>query len=412
MPAGISPLFFGMRLLCAPSPPGRSKDGSIKRGTVSSRKVLNRALLQSHKLLVMKRGKGSGRRRQTGTRMLLKTMAASALATLGAALAERKLLASPHYAGPLSDHYDGTLFRNRERGQQRHESFLKWRLTREPGYWPDWLDVPRGPAPPERVGDGALRITFVNHATLLVQMDGLNILTDPIWAERTSPVAFAGPKRHRPPGIRFHDLPPIDAVLISHNHYDHLDIATLRRLRRSHAMPIVTPLGNGLLMERHGIKEVRELDWWKETPLSESVRVTLVPAQHFSARGLSDRDANLWGGFVISGPSGNVYFAGDTGWGRHFADIGVRFAPIRAALLPIGAYLPRWFMQPVHIDPAQAVEAHFALAAQTSIAMHYGTFALGDDGMMDPLRDLHIAISERGNPRFWVLPEGEGREVP
>src|SRR5205085_9589199 len=183
----------------------------------------------------------------------------------------------------------------------------------------------------------------------------------------------------------FRYLPPIDAVLVSHNHYDHLDIPTLRLLRvRNAKTPIFTPLGNGALMARNGIAGATELDWWHNAALNDRVRITLVPAQHFCARALSDRDRNLWGGFVISGPSGNVYFAGDTAWGNHFAKIGERFAPIRVALLPIGAYLPRWFMKPVHVDPNEAVAAHKALGASTSIAMHFGTFHLGDDGERQP----------------------------
>ncbi|MEO8034752.1 MAG: MBL fold metallo-hydrolase, partial [Acidobacteriota bacterium] len=359
----------------------------------------------------MKSKRGLKAEVETSMRGWQKALVATGVATaLGAAL-ERWVMASPHYEGPPSDHYDGRMFLNFEKVEQRQESFLEWRMTRKPGHWPDFLDAPYGPAPPSRVDGGAVRVTFVNHATLLIQMDGVNILTDPIWSDRTSPVSFVGPRRHRPPGIRFGDLPPIDAVLVSHNHYDHLDVATLRRLRGRDQMPIITPLGNDLALERYGIEGGIALDWWSETRITNRVRVTVVPARHFSSRGLSDRNANLWGGFVISGPSGNVYFAGDTGWGRHFEEIGRRFSPIRAALLPIGSYLPRWFMHPVHIDPAQAVDAHLALRAQTSIAMHYGTFALGDDGMLDPVHDLQRALVERGNPRFWILAEGEGREV-
>jgi L-ascorbate metabolism protein UlaG (beta-lactamase superfamily) len=239
-------------------------------------------------------------------------------------------------------------------------------------------------------------------------MDGVNILTEPVWSERVSPVPFVGPRRHRAPGIRFEDLPPIDLVLVSHNHYDHMDVATLRRIQK----PIVTPLGNAALLRRHGIDGAIDLDWWETTKHTNGIETTVVPARHFSARALSDRNRNLWSGFVISGKSGHAYFAGDTGWGNHFAEIGRRFAPIRAALLPIGSYLPRWFMQPAHIDPAQAVDAHFALGARTSIAVHFGTFALGDDGEYDPLRDLSVALAENGNPPFLVLDQGEGRDLP
>jgi L-ascorbate metabolism protein UlaG (beta-lactamase superfamily) len=312
-------------------------------------------------------------------------------------------IAAPHYHGPISDHFDGEHFHNRE--EARQGSFLKWQLTRERGFWPAWVDEAPGPPPPRRVGGGRLRVTFINHATLLVQIDDLNVLTDPIWSERTSPLSFVGPKRHRAPGIRFDELPPIDVVVVSHNHYDHLDIPTLRRLQQRDRPRIVTPLGNGALMRRGGVDDAIELDWWQQHD-----RITVVPARHFCARAISDRNRNLWGGFVISGASGNVYFAGDTGWGAHFAEIGARFSPIRAALLPIGAYLPRWFMHPVHIDPAQAVEAHLALGARTSVPMHYGTFFLGDDGIDEPLRDLRSALAAKGDPNFAILEHGEGRE--
>lgn len=320
-----------------------------------------------------------------------------------AALIERHLFAAPRYRGPVTDHFDGQRFHNPNPSWQSERAFLKWTFTRQPGRWPRWIDAPFGPPPPQRVGNGGLRVTFINHSTTLVQLDGMNILTDPVWSERVSPVGFTGPRRHRPPGIRFDDLPPIDFALVSHNHYDHCDIATLRRLRCT----IVTPLGNGALMKRYGIDDVIELDWWQSAG-----PMTAVPAQHFAARGMSDRNRNLWSGFVIGSRSGNVYFAGDTGWGGHFWDIGHRFAPVRLALLPIGSYLPRWFMQPAHIDPAEAVEAHFVLRARTSVAIHFGTFQLGDDGVFDPTRDLQQALAANDNPRFWVLEHGEGREIP
>ena len=312
------------------------------------------------------------------------------------------------YRGPLSDHFDGRRFHNHQSGWQSEGSFLKWQMTRKPGPWPEWIDEPPGPAPLTRVDDGRVRITWVNHATMLVQMDGVNVLTDPIWSERCSPVAFAGPKRHRQPGLRFEELPPIDAVLVSHNHYDHLDLPTLKPLR---APRIYTPLGNTAILAKHKIANGVDLDWWQEAPISDRVNVTQVPAQHFCARGLHDRNATLWGGFVISGPSGNVYFAGDTGWGKHFGEIGERFGEIRAALLPIGAYLPRWFMKSAHISPAEAVDAHFAVRARTSIAMHYGTFRLGDDGEAEPVNDLRAALAEKGNPPVLAVRHGQPIDV-
>jgi L-ascorbate metabolism protein UlaG (beta-lactamase superfamily) len=284
--------------------------------------------------------------------------------------------------------------------------------NRERGAWPEHPEAAYGPRPPERVGDGRLRITFINHSTTLIQIDDVNILTDPVWSERVSPISFVGPKRHRAPGIRFDDLPPIDLVLVSHNHYDHMDVATLRALQKRHRPAIVTPIGNAALLRRHGVHDAFELDWWETAHHANGINTTVVPARHFSARALSDRNRNLWSGFVISAPSGHVYFAGDTGWGSHFAEIGRRFAPVRVALLPIGSYMPRWFMQPAHIDPAQAVDAHFVLGARTSVAVHFGTFARGDDGEYDPIRDLNDALAANGNPPFLVLGQGEGRDLP
>jgi L-ascorbate metabolism protein UlaG (beta-lactamase superfamily) len=331
----------------------------------------------------------------------------AAAAALGY-LAERLLFAAPDHHGPVSDHFDGTRFHNHQDGWQSEGSFLRWQMTRMQTPWPEWIDGEPGPPPATRIDGGRLVVTWVNHATLLVQMDGLNILTDPVWSERVSPVSWTGPKRHRSPGLRFEELPAIDVVLLSHNHYDHMDLPTLRRL----GVPILTPLGNTAFLERHRLRGARDLEWWQEVSLPNGVRVTLVPSQHFSARALSDRNATLWGGFVISGPSGNVYFAGDTGWGPHFEEIGRRFGSIRLAMLPIGAYQPRWFMKPAHISPEEAVEAHLALGARTSIAMHYGTFALGDDGHVEPVLDLRAALEERGNPPVLVVEHGRAVEVP
>jgi L-ascorbate metabolism protein UlaG (beta-lactamase superfamily) len=333
----------------------------------------------------------------------------AALAAIAVVL-ERRLIAAPRYRGPVTDHFDGKRFHNHQSGWQSEGSFLKWQLTKTPTPWPEWIESEPGPAPPRRVEKGALRVTIVNHATTLIQLDGINILTDPIWSERCSPVDFAGPKRHRAPGIRFDDLPPIDVVLLSHNHYDHLDVPTLRMLQRHHNPLIVCHLGNGALLARYGLTNVRELDWWGSA--DAPIRITSVPAQHFSARGLSDRDATLWGGYVIASDAGNVYFAGDTGWGKHFAEVRDRFTPVRLALLPIGAYLPRWFMKPAHITPAEAVDAHGELKAGTSVAMHYGTFALGDDGDRQPIEDLERAIAKKRAGGFKVLEFGQGFEVP
>ena len=330
--------------------------------------------------------------------------AAVVAGAVGAGVAiERLGFAAPWYRGPVRDHFDGRRFHNPNPGWQSEASFLKWQMHREPGVWRKSIDAAPGPRPPERVGGGWVRATFVNPSTVLLQFDNVNILTDPIWSERCSPVSFTGPKRHRPPGIRFEDLPPIDAVLVSHNHYDHLDLPTLRRIDTG---CIVTPLGHRALIG----PRATELDWWQATALQRDIIITLVPSQHFCNRALSDRNATLWGGFVISAPSGNVYFAGDTGWGGHFAEIARRFSPIRLAMLPIGSYRPRWFMRPAHIDPLEAVEAHKILGAKASIPIHYGTFRLGDDGDVEPVDDLRGAIEADGVTNFHIIEHGEGFE--
>ncbi|MEC9070858.1 MAG: MBL fold metallo-hydrolase, partial [Myxococcota bacterium] len=205
----------------------------------------------------------------------MKAQAVGLIAVLWTLTSGCGVFSAPGYNGPPSEHFDGEQFQN----QETHESgsfwgFLKWRFSREQGPWRDWVDEAPGPAPPERVTDGGLRITFINHATLLIQMDGMNILTDPIWSERCSPVGWAGPKRHRNPGIRFEDLPPIHVVLISHNHYDHLDAATLQRLSQEHKPRILAGLGNLAYLQEIGVERGADMDWWDEVPVSGDVNVT------------------------------------------------------------------------------------------------------------------------------------------
>ena len=274
---------------------------------------------------------------------------------------------------------------------------VRWMLHREPGRWEKWRAITPAAPPPRHVPGGALRATWVNHSTVLLQTENVNILTDPIWSKRCSPVSFAGPKRHHAPGIRFDDLPPIDLVLVSHNHYDHLDLPTLRRLKA----PIVTGLGVGAILE-----DATELAWWQSIEISPEVRIHSVPAQHFSSRGVHDRDRTLWCGFVIETPHGPVYFAGDTGWGPHFGMIRERFGAMRLALLPIGAYRPEWFMCSVHISPQDAVRAAHALGAEVSIPIHYYTFHLGDDGQDEPADALRRALAASPDVRFAILQPG------
>jgi L-ascorbate metabolism protein UlaG (beta-lactamase superfamily) len=299
----------------------------------------------------------------------------------------------------------------------QHESFgdlVRWLANRDSGPWRGWTDVPPSPPPPLRVGRGDMRVTFVNHSTVLVQMDGVNILTDPIWSERCSPVSFAGPRRVVPPGLRFEQLPPIDVVVISHNHYDHLDLPTLRQLADEHRPRFLVPLGNESTLTRGGVSGAEELGWWESARVGGGIHVHAVPAQHFSGRGPFDRDRALWAGYVITGSAGATYFAGDTGFGPHFGEIRERYGPPRLALVPIGAYRPEWFMSRVHMSPDEALSAHRILDAETSVGIHFGTFRLADDGQDEPAERIAALLAEGDGPppRFWILGFGEGRDVP
>ena len=290
--------------------------------------------------------------------------------------------------------------------------------------WPKWpkrTDFLPGLLPVARAPEGSLYVTPVGHATFLIQMDGFNILTDPIWSERSSPVSWVGPKRYSKPGIRFEDLPPIDVVLVSHNHYDHFDLPTLTRLAKKGVPHAIVPLGNLHLMRSTGIPMVDELDWWQSVPLSSKVTVTLVPAQHFSGRTLWDRDRTLWGGFVISGPSGNVYYSGDTGYGPHFREIARRFSPIRVALLPIAPFRPPQdrvstpgYRPVVHMGPAEAVKAHMDLGTPLSIAAHFQVFRLGVEGFNDAVDVLLASLKEHNlKPDAFIAPVfGQAIKIP
>jgi len=319
---------------------------------------------------------------------------------------------APFYKGPVSDHFDGTEFFNQERDKKRtFWDFLRWRLTRTAGKWPDWIDDEPGTRPPERIAGEGLRVTFVNHATILIQTQGLNLLTDPVWSDRVGPGGMTlGPKRVRPPGLKWEDLPPIDVVLISHNHHDHMDVPTLARLQAAYRPVFLVPLGNARLLAQHGIHNTVELDWWQDHTVRGPVRITLVPARHTSMRGLWDYNRALWGGFVISAPGGPVYFSGDTGFGVHFEQIRAKFGPMRFAMLPIGAYEPSWLMSTVHCSPEDAVRAHKILESRMSMAHHFGTFELADDGLMSPPERLRRAMTRVGlSPDEFILPKhGQG----
>jgi len=328
--------------------------------------------------------------------------------------ARRSMLGGPGHQGPPTDHFDGEVFRNPTGGAGKSfADFWRWQRTRRPAPWPSWVDNLAVPSLPAALGPGEVALTFVNHITFLVQFQGLNVLTDPVYSERVSPFRSVGPRRVRAPGLAFEALPPIDLVLLSHNHYDHLDLATLRRLAATHAPSIVTGLGNAAFLREHGVDDVVELDWWQDTRV-QGARITFTPAQHWSGRGLRGRNRTLWGGFVLQRGSRQLYFAGDTGYGTHFRDIGRRRGTVDLALLPIGAYAPRWFMQEQHMDPDDAVRAHLDLGAAVSIATHFGCFQLTDEAIDDPVRELAAALQRHSvaPARFQVLEVGETRRFP
>ncbi len=323
------------------------------------------------------------------------------------------LFSAPKYQGTTSDHFNGTKFKNLNGVEANGlKDLLKWVSNRQPGPWSEITEPPAAIAIASKVDGPDARITFVNHSTFLIQVDGLNILTDPVWSKRVSPFTFVGPKRMRPPGVAYEDLPQIDWVVISHNHYDHLDIATLKRLYQDHKPNILTPLGVAAYLEQHDIPAT-DLDWWQQQDISDAAIITNVPAQHFSGRGMFDRDATLWCGYVFSVENRHIYFAGDTGYGPFVHDIAQRFQPMEVALLPIGAYLPIWFMSPIHTSPADAVQMHKDLKSKQSIGIHYGTFPLADDGQTQPLEDLEQALREQGidGDSFITLPEGGHYQV-
>lgn len=303
---------------------------------------------------------------------------------------------------PVSDHCDGTHFFNPAgRLQMRGFSQLpKWwwqRLVKRQGSrWPQTAPAPRTPVLPEGIPAGQLAVTFIGHSTFLLQLPGLNILTDPVFATRAGPFGLLGPKRARPPALRLSRLPRIDVVLLSHNHYDHLDLAALQWLARQHRPAIVTTLGNRAWLEARGVGRVNELDWWQSHHPAANLEAICTPAQHFAARTPWDARETLWGGFMLRTAAGLVFFAGDSGWAPHFAEINARLGPPALALIPIGAYEPRWFMDAVHMNPDEAVRAHLALGARRSIGMHFGTFQLTDEAIDAPLHDLAAARTAHG----------------
>jgi L-ascorbate metabolism protein UlaG (beta-lactamase superfamily) len=314
------------------------------------------------------------------------------------------------YQGPPSDHFKNGRFHNLVSFQRKSFwTILKWRWTSNRSPWPAWVESRPGPTPPAHVNDGTVRYVVVNHATVLIQVDGLNILTDPQWSERASPFTWIGPKRVRAPGLTFDQLPTIDVVLVSHNHYDHMDIPTLQHLQKRDQPLVVSGLGNAEFLKRFGIERAQDLDWWKSISVGSST-ISFVPVQHFSQRGFGDAMKTLWGGFLVKSPHATIYFSGDTAYGSHFKMTKEKLGPIDLAFLPIGAYEPRWFMGRVHVNPEEAVQAHLDLGAKHSVAMHFGTFQMSDEAIDAPPKAVEAARQKLGVPlsSFQIPDFGQG----
>ena len=326
---------------------------------------------------------------------------------------------NPYYDAAKPHHTPGG-FRNLDPDARIGGGFLRWQWERRLGGLPkppdaahrDWRVAPdmallRSPAVNPSV-------TWIGHASVLLRLGGINVLTDPHFSERASPVSFAGPKRYHPPGVALADLPQIDAVVISHNHYDHLDVDSVRQLhqRSGGTLHFFVPLGLKPWFAELGIDSVTELDWWDHAEF-RGVRFTLTPAQHWSARSLFDRNRTLWGGWAISAPDLHFFFIGDTGYSPDFGEIGRRLGPFDLAAIPIGAYEPRWFMRAQHVDPAESLRIHRDLRARQSLGVHWGAFEMADEALDEPPRALAAARREAGiaASEFFVLRVGETRRL-
>ena len=342
------------------------------------------------------------------------TLSGLAAATGLAALWAGRGAANPYYQGPPSDHFDGVRFFNPGGTPPRgFTDLLRWQFGGGRAVWPAGVAIGPTARPEARVDD--LRVTMVGHATVLIQTAGLNILTDPVWSDRASPLSFAGPARVTPPGIAWDDLPPIDLILLSHSHYDHLDLPTLARLGARGPARLITPLGNdAILAGRVGALRVSAHDWGAAVPVGP-LTIHLVPCHHWSARGMRDRSMALWAGFVVEGPAGRILFIGDTGFdgGRPYRAL-PGAGPLRLAILPIGAYEPRWFMAAQHQDPAEAVQGLALCGASWGIGTHWGTFQLTNEGREDPPAALGLALDRAGmdRARFRALAPAQVWDLP
>jgi L-ascorbate metabolism protein UlaG (beta-lactamase superfamily) len=304
------------------------------------------------------------------------------------------------HTGPVTPHFDGKRFSNP--GHEKTSSvagYLWQRIIGSQATWPESVPNPAAPAPPARVDGVRARVTLIGHATLLIQVAGLNILTDPVWSERASPFSFAGPRRVTAPGVEWSQLPRIDVVLISHDHYDHLDVPTLRRLDARDKPRVIVPLGNrALVSTAMPASEVSEHDWGARVDLPGGAGVHVEPMLHGSGRTPFDQMATLWAAYVLRAGGLQIYFVGDSGYGdgRIFREAGEKFGGFDLAILPIGAYEPVSFMADSHMSPAQAVQAKADAGAKRALAHHYGVFALGFEAFDAPVTALNAALSAMG----------------
>lgn len=325
---------------------------------------------------------------------------------------------NPYYSGPVTDHFDGQRFFNPggvAPGTLR--DLLKWQFNGQRARWPKTVAGLVRAKPVPQIEPDALQVTMVGHASMLVRMGAVNILTDPVWSHRASPLSFAGPKRVVEPGIAFDDLPPIHLVLISHNHYDHLDLATIRLLQQSHKPRFVTPLGNdAIIRPTVPDADISVLDWGERCDPLPGIRIHAEPCHHWSARGMRDRRMALWAAFVIETAAGLVYHVGDTGFheGINYRAAQAKYGGFRLALLPFGAYEPRWFMKGQHQNPAEAVEGMLLCGAAHVAGHHFGTFQLTDEAIDAPVKALEAALSAHDltSSRFRPLRAGEVFDVP
>lgn len=334
-------------------------------------------------------------------RTLLKSIGISSFFGVGGIFAYSRSAnaRSFYYDGPVSDHFDGVRFFLPGQTRDKSQAELwKWRTSGGRKAWPAAFDSPYRDKPPAKVEGRALRVTLIGHASFLIQTGGRNILVDPVFSERVSPVGFIGPRRVNPPGIAFDDLPAIDTVLVTHNHYDHLDVESLRRIAARWPAQIIVPLGNDRILEAAGVAApTTTLDWGQAHDLAPAMRVHLIPSKHWSARGLFDRRHALWGGFLLEAPGGPVHIMGDTGYHQPvFTEVKARFGAPRLSLIPIGAYEPRWFMRDQHMGPDEAVQAMLDCGAKSAIGFHWGTFQLTDEAIDEPPKELAAALKAKG----------------